>query len=236
MKRAVWIAWAAALVPIVSVNAAFMINLGAGLEGCFPYVEGCYSVSRGVRYGPGLWLFKALAIPAAVAMAACWVNVGRWLSALRPGFPRMRRAMVWLGLTGAAFFLVYAAWLGTEGEVYRWLRRYGVVFYFAGTGLAQLFLVSMLWRLRVTLLEGRLKPAIIRFSSLVWLAWALGVASALKRQIIDDPAFLDRVENALEWNFSLVLSLVFVGLAGVLRQGSEAPDGRPEAQRLRGRQ
>lgn len=223
MNRAAGLAWAAAVVPIFSVNAAFLINVGAGLEGCFPYLEGCFSVSRGVRSGPGLWVFKVLAIPAAAAMAACWMSVGHWLSALQAGSPAMRRAIVWLGVAGAAFFLVYAAWLGTEGQVYRWLRRYGVVFYFAGTGLAQLLLFSILWRLRHALLGGGLKPAIIRFSSLVWLAWALGVGSALKRQVIDDPAFLDRVENALEWNFSLVLSLVFVGVAGLLRRVRARP-------------
>lgn len=227
MKRAVWVAWAAAWVPILSVNAAFLINLGAGLEGCFPYIEGCHSVSRGIRSGPGLWAFKALALPAAAAMAASWINVGGWLFRVRAGSAAVRRATVWLGLTGAAFFLVYAAWLGTEGEIYRWLRRYGVVFYFAGTGLAQLFLVSVLWRERGTLPGGTLKTAITRLGGFVWLAWALGVASALKRQVIDDPAFLDRVENALEWNFALCLSLVFVGIAGVLREGSRrAPGGR----------
>jgi hypothetical protein len=223
MKHAVRATWVAALVPIISVNAAFLANLAAGLEGCFPYLEGCYSVSRGVRSGPGLWLFKALALPAAAAMAVCWLGVGRWLSNLPAGSPATRRAVVWLGVAGAACFLVYAAWLGTEGQVYRWLRRYGVVLYFAGTGLSQLFLFSILWPVRQTLLDGRLKTAITRFSSLVWVAWALGIGSALKRQVIDDPEFLDRVENALEWDFALALSLVFMGVAGLLRRGPGRP-------------
>jgi hypothetical protein len=218
MRRSIWSIWLAGLLPVISVNLGLVINVAAGLESCFPYIEGCYSVSKGVRSGPGLWLFKLLALPSAAAMVACWLRTGRWRDALEAGTATRRRVVVWLGVTGAAFFLVYAAWLGAEGEVYRWLRRYGVVFYFAGTGLAQLLLVSVIWGPRRSLAGGALKPAIVRFSSMVWLVWALGVASAMKRKLIDDPAFLDRVENALEWNFSLALSLAFLGLVGLLRR------------------
>lgn len=213
-----WPVWVAGLLPVLGVNAAFMINVSQGLDGCFPYLEGCHSVSRAVRSGPGLWLFKILALPCAAAMGATWLEVGNWLRRCALGSRRHRRAIVWLGMTGAAFFLVYAVWLGTEGDVYRWLRRYGVVFYFAGTGLAQLLLVSLLWRGG----EGRVgasEPSAARgLTVLVAVAWALGVASALKRRIIQDPDFLDRVENALEWDFSLALSVAFLGLVPLLRR------------------
>lgn len=53
-------------------------------------------------------------------------------------------------------------------------------------------------------------------------AWLLGVASAVKRKVADDPVFLDRVENALEWDFSLALTLAFVALSPLLRDVSEA--------------
>ncbi len=206
-------AWAAGLLPIIAVNAAYLINLGAGMDGCFPYLEGCQSVSQGVRSGPGLWLFKSLALPGAVAMTLAWLGIGRWLDTVGLGSPVRRRLVVGLGWVGAAFFLVYATWLGTEGDVYRWLRRYGVVFYFAGTGLAQLFLLSLVWSERQTLRGGVFQPVIVRLAALVTLVWGLGVASAFKRKLIDDPGFLDRVENALEWDFALALSLTFLGLA-----------------------
>ena len=52
---------------------------------------------------------------------------------------------------------------------------------------------------------------------MVALTWATGVASALKRNLSDDPLFLDRLENALEWNFALCLSLCFLALAPLIR-------------------
>lgn len=214
--RAERLAWAAGLLPILAVNAAYFINAGSGSEACFPYLEGCQSVSRAVRSGPGLWLFKALALPSALAMAMTWWAVGLWLEGVAEVTRARRRTILWLGIMGAVFFLVYAAWLGTEGEVYRWLRRYGVVFYFAGTGLAQLVLVAGLWGLRRTLAGGRLYTPVMRLSWMVWVVWGLGVASAFKRKLIENPAFLDRVENALEWNFSLALSLAFLALASLL--------------------
>lgn len=207
----------AGLLPVMAVNLAFVVNMGVGMEGCFPYWEGCMSVSRGVRSGPGLVLFRILVLPGALVMALCWRRVGAWLGQVAETSLRRKRTIVWLGVIGAAFLLVYAAALGTEGELYKWMRRYGVVFYFGLTGLAQLFLVAVLWKQRRNIRAGRLHAQIAGFCGIVVLSWALGVASALKRKLIEDPAFLDRVENALEWNFALALSLAFVALAWVFR-------------------
>lgn len=230
MKRsACQVALWAGLLPILTVNAAYMINVGYGTESCFPYLEGCQSVSRGLRSGPGLWLFKLLALPIAAAMATTWLNTRRLLSELDIGSPLSRRAVWWLGFAGAFFFLVYAIWLGTEGDIYRWLRRYGVVFYFAGTGLAHLLLVALLQKNPAETRVAR--PAKRRYAVIVSITWLLGVASAFKRKLIDDPAFLDRVENALEWNFSMALALAFVALAPLLgpcragKGGQQPPRG-----------
>jgi hypothetical protein len=209
-RAAVW----AGLLPILAVNAAYLINVWQGSEACFPYLQGCQSVSRGLRSGPGLWLFKALAVPTGIAMVLTWLQTHRFLEKEEIG-TRMHRQMVqWLGLIGAFFFLVYATWLGTEGDIYRWLRRYGVVFYFAGTGLAHLLLMAMLQKSRASLEQKSV--AVWRYAWLVSVTWLLGVASAFKRQMVDDPDFLDRVENALEWDFSLALALAFVALAPLL--------------------
>ena len=165
----------AGLLPIIAANAAFLINTGAGMESCMPYWEGCMSVSRGVRTGPGLILFKVLALPTALAMILCWRQAGRWLTRTCDTGPARKKALVWMGVTGAVFYLVYAAWLGTEGEIYRWMRRYGVVFYFGLTGLAQLFLVSVLWKQRRSILRGRLRREITGFCATVesWIGSGL---------------------------------------------------------------
>jgi hypothetical protein len=211
-RLALW----AGLLPILAVNAAYLINIVQGGEACFPYLQGCQSVSRALRSGPGLWLFKIMAVPTTAAMVLTWLNMSPRLQQAQLGTPTSRRAIRWLGLIGAVFFLVYATWLGTEGEIYRWLRRYGVVFYFAGTGLAHLLLLALLQKTRTS--AGEMAGAVRWYTGAVSLTWLFGVGSAFKRQIVEDPEFLDRVENALEWDFSLALALSFVALALVLRR------------------
>ena len=48
-RLALW----AGLLPILAVNTAYLVNMLLGAETCFPYLEGCHSVSRGLRSGPG---------------------------------------------------------------------------------------------------------------------------------------------------------------------------------------
>lgn len=196
----------AGLLPILTVNGAYLLNVyTAGLESCFPYIEGCMSVSRGVRSGPGLLLFRVLAVPSVLCMAATWLAL--------PGSLRQERG-TWIGVTGAVFLLVYAFTLGTEGELYRWMRRYGVVFYFGLTGLAQLMLAARLWRPDM----ARESHAGRVYLAVICATWLAGVLSAFKRQLVDNPVIVDRLESALEWNFALGLSLTFIAMAPVIRR------------------
>lgn len=214
-RRDFWIVLGAGLLPIIVANLAFAINIQQGLEACIPYWDGCLSVSRGIRSGPGLVLFKVLALPCAVLMWWAWSVVGA--SQWPPGLAVVGlRRVVWLGKAGSVFFLVYALWLGTDGEIYRWLRRYGVVFYFGLTGLAHLMLLAQWARHGARRLAGKRV-----YFGVVLLMWATGIGSAFKRKLIDDPQFLDRVENALEWHFALYLSLSFVALAFALRSSKQ---------------
>lgn len=207
MRRNVTLLVVAGLLPVVAVNAAYLLNIALGFEACFPYLEGCASVSRAVRSGPGLWLFKVTALPAMVLMWLVWSRTDAFQVLISDRQSKLIRTA---GKAGALFFFVYAVWLGTDGEIYRWMRRYGVVFYFAGTGLAHLLLARQVYSQRSPGYRGRIYVIIVS------LTWAAGVASAFKRRLIADEVLLDRVENALEWNFALLLSLSFVAMASLL--------------------
>jgi len=107
----------------------------------------------------------------------------------------------------------YVTSLGTEGEWYRWQRRYGVIFYFGGTALAQLLLVSMLWPQRHTLASGGLLRSVAALTALVTLQWVLGVFSSVKRLVFEDPEFIDRLENVIEWWYALPMATGFIVIA-----------------------
>lgn len=218
MKRPAVIALLAGLLPILAVHLAYLINIlaGSGLEArfiCFPYTDGCVSISRAARSGPGLHLFRAVMLPCSMLLFFSWVFVREWLVGMRACSRRRAGSIYALGAVGAVFLVFYVTWLGTDGEWYRWLRRYGVTFYFGGTALAQLLLVWVAWPQRNTLAGGRLARPIAVLTGLVSLQWLLGVSSVAKRLLLDDPDLIDRIENIIEWCFGLPMALAIVVVA-----------------------
>lgn len=213
----------AGLLPIVAATAAYLLNLryGQQLEPrfvCFPFTDGCVSISRAVRSGPGLHLFRAVMLPVAVLMFVTWASLGAWLAAQGLGNARRRRWLVGLGAVGAVFLVVYATWLGTDGEWYGWLRRYGVTVYFGATALAQLLLLWILWPRRREVAGGRLAGPVAWLAALVGAQWVLGVFSSLKRLLFDDPVLIDRIENVVEWWFAVPMVLAFLAIALLFRR------------------
>jgi len=178
-----------------------------------PYFEGCVSISRAARSGPGLLLFRALMLPSVFLLLLCWDDVRRWLRQLHACSHRRALVLSIMGMVGAVFLVFYVTSLGTEGEWYRWQRRYGVIFYFGGTALAQLLLVSVLWPQRHVLAGGSLLRPIAALTALVTMQWVLGVFSSVKRLVFDDPEFIDRLENVIEWWYALPMASGFIIIA-----------------------
>ena len=214
----------------MAAHAAYLLNVyaGTGIAAeyiCMPYLDGCVSISRAARSGPGLLLFRTLMLPAVILLLVSWEYVRKWL--LRLGACSSKRAftIAGLGMIGALFLVLYVTALGTEGDWYRWQRRYGVTFYFGGTALAQLLLVWVLWPARRRLAGGRLLQPIVTLTALISLQWALGVFSAFKRLIFEDPLFIDRLENVIEWWYALPMATGFVVIAWLFsRTASMNPD------------
>jgi hypothetical protein len=223
MTAPVTIVFLAGLLPILAAHLAYLLNIWAGTDLapefiCIPYLDGCVSISRAARSGPGLHLFRAMMLPSAVLLLLSWEFVREWLRGLNACSDRRGWLIGGLGAVGAVFLVFYATWLGTEGDWYRWLRRYGVIFYFAGTALAQLLLIWVLWPQRMRLAGGRLARPITVLTVLVSLQWALGVFSSLKRLIFDDPALIDRIESIIEWCYALPMATGFIVIAWMFRR------------------
>ncbi|MEI2796852.1 hypothetical protein V8246_14460 [Pseudoxanthomonas sp. F11] len=191
------------LLFVVAAHAAYLLSIQAGhVPACMPYVEGCVSISRAARHGLGNHLFRLLVIPCAVLHALVWWLARHWL--------RGGRLMLVLGVMSAIALAVYATFLGTEGEAYRFLRRYGVIVYFGFGYLAQLSLMRRAAR------TGALPAGVI--AALSWIAVAmlgLGLANVVTGLAVPDPAAKDRWENVFEW----WLGLLMVGWYAVLASG-----------------
>lgn len=204
------------LLPLVMIHFAYWLNIHApdalpAVFQCNPYFEGCVSVSRAARSGPGLYWFKLVMMPLAICLAIAWQFAGEWMAQLRPDMQKTRVWAVWLGVAGSIALVFYVVFLGTEGDVYRWFRRYGVVFFFGFSALAQLMTARVVW----DVFDSFRSALAALFLVLVSLQWLIGVSSVFKKLVFDDPRLVDRIQNITEW---LMIGFMSLGLAliGVL--------------------
>lgn len=211
-----WLPLLAALLPLAAVTIAFRLSLGLGLiPHCNPFLDGCVSISRAARHDLPNILFRALMLPAAVLQAACWLLCPAWLRSLGAAPEGWLRALPWLG-TGAALCLVlYGTFLGTDGEGYRWMRRYGVVFYFGFTCIGMLVVSDAMRRLlRADARQRRITLALLAVCAALPL---LGLAHVLLPLALPGEAMRDALQNVTEWWAGAVFTLFFVVLAWAWR-------------------
>lgn len=200
------VAWLAAALPFVAANAAYLISASAELvPWCFPYVEGCTSVSRAARSGIANPVFRGIMLPFAVVLALYWWLAAEWLRGFAPQRQRLRRIMLGAGLVASVFLVLYATFLGVEGSFYQWMRRYGITMHFSCTVIAQFLLTYALAQ------DARLPPWLRRAKlGLCGAMLVLGLASIpLQHFALNRETAL----NAIEWSYSLLM-LAFYPLTG----------------------
>ncbi|PJK01141.1 hypothetical protein CO641_04295 [Lysobacteraceae bacterium NML91-0213] len=199
-----------ALVFLLGTHAAWALSVHAGIvPGCIPYLEGCTSISRAAREGLGNHLFRLLMLPNALAIGLHWWLAARWLSASGAG----ARTVLGAGVAAAAALAVYVTFLGSDGEAYRHLRRYGVVVFFGASFLAQVaFLRAGDARLRTV------APLHDALRAVCALMLVLGVLHVVMLAIAGGSRFQDRFENALEWWLGLGLVAWFLVHARLWRR------------------
>jgi hypothetical protein len=205
------IALFAGLLPLISVHVTYLVAAYfEHVSWCVPYLEGCTSISKTGRYSPANYVFRATIIPSAVFMMIYWKLASQWLVAMGDKQGAINRAILYLGIIGAVFLILYATVLGSEGHVYRLLRRYGVIIYFAFTYLAQLLMASRLLYL-VKHLQVDLPRSIYQVKLGLCVALlVIGLISLPVRAFYGGDEFNTRLENVVEWNFALWMTLYFV--------------------------
>lgn len=206
-----WLAWLTGLLPVIGVVASSWIAMSQGLvPACNPLLEGCTSVSATGRYFPASLAFRAAVLPTAALTVLFWLASWRWLQAIgAPGRLAIHIIPV-TGLLAAVFLVVYVSFLGTEGEIYRFLRRFGVIHYFSMTYLSQLLLTRGLYHHP----KAPLGPCRLMVG-LCTAMLGLGLAS-----VLIDLANWDTnaVENIMEWNGGLLMMAYFPAVAWAWRR------------------
>ena len=213
VTRRLWpLPLAAGLLPLAATALAYALSIRLGLApACNPFVEGCVSISRAARHDLPNILFRALVLPAAVLQAACWMLAPAWLRTLGAAPDRGQRALPWLGLVAAVSLVLYASFLGTEGEAYRFLRRHGTALYFGLTAIGMLLVADEMHRRvresHVQRLVGRTLLALCAALPL------LGLVHVLLPLALPGEVTKDALQNATEWWGGAIFTVFFGALA-----------------------
>jgi hypothetical protein len=187
----------AGVVPIAGIAAAYWLNVEAGLlPACLPLLDGCTSISATGRMMPGSMAFRAVLLPQAALLAFLWWFSVRWLEQVSPE-SRAGTPILICGATGAIALVLYVTFLGTEQPFYEFMRRFGIYFYFLGTGLSQILLTLALSpsRLRATMLWVIGTPLV------------MGLINLAQKLLLADS---NGIENSIEWASALLMQLWFV--------------------------
>ena len=132
-----------------------------------------------------------------------WILCRQWFLSLGLKDSFGLKAMVWLGVISAVFLILYAVFLGSKGDFYSLMRRFGVTIHFSFGYLAQVLLLNRLWDARRA---GQLPfPNYITTGmfAITILMFVMGLYSIPLEEIIPDPESVQI--NIIEWNFALLL-------------------------------
>ncbi|AKE52519.1 hypothetical protein [Kangiella geojedonensis] len=204
------IAWSVCLIPIIAAHGAFFLGLWEGVaRECIPYFQGCTSISRAAREGNAIFIFRGLMMPTTALLVFFWYLQSIWLKQITD---KTNRAIFTLGSIGALFLILYVNFLGTEGDFYQFMRRYGITFYFALTVLAQMLSIRSLQKVKNSL-HKRTRQFLKAQFILMILYWCLGIANVTIKAT--GVSWADQAENIIEWHFALYMSLYF-GLTAMM--------------------
>jgi len=202
------IALLAALLPFIAVHGTYLLAASAGLvEWCNPYIDSCTSISATGRHPPASYLFRATMLPSAVIMMAYWWLNHAWLKTVGANKLLYRNtandAMLLLGIIACLGLILYVTVLGEQGATWARQRRIGTALFFAFTYLAQLLLIHQLRRLQADVARPFVNAMLIVSVVLIVLGILTLVLDAW------DETWYDSIEDAFEWNLTLLLQLNF---------------------------
>jgi hypothetical protein len=210
---------AAGLLPAIAAVTAFLISVQTGLIApCNPVLDGCVSISRAARHELPNLVFRALVLPGATLQAITWILCAQWLGSIDADSGKTPLILAVLGVLAGMFFVLYGTFLGSEGDIYQWLRRYGINFYFGFTYLCMLLTSARIFELTQ---GGRLRIPWQMHRALGVLCLtllALGLGNLIAKSLLGDEALVDRFENSLEWLAGLLFTLFFAIMSWLWHQ------------------
>ena len=209
------------ILPLLASNAVYLLSAYEGLiPWCMPYIDGCTTISRAARSGNSIFIYRAAMIAYGVLLIWFWIYAQQWLNLLYGHTTKVSRIILWLGIVGAIFLIVYIDFLGTTGEINRFMRRYGIMIFFTFTPLAQLLLLKQHYNISQSMPESAVRPSTVKpftikpralqYQLIVLLLMLIIAIISIILDLTQIKTY--ESENIVEWNFSLLLNLYFIGM------------------------
>lgn len=197
------------ILPLVITNFVLLLSAYEGLiPWCIPYIDGCVSISKAARSGSSLFVFRAAMIAYGVLLIWFWIYVRQWLDQLYGYRTAIANVILWLGIVGALSLIVYADFLGTSGEINRFMRRFGILIYFICIPLAQILLLRQHYHILPSLQKGTLNVILLRYQLyIILLMLVVGIVSGVMEATYIKT---NESENIAEWNLALLMQLYFL--------------------------
>lgn len=199
------------LLPIVAIHLSLVVAIYAGsIPSCFPYFDGCASISATGRYEPATFIFKPAMMSEWTILVFYWLFNVAWLRSLAKEADRDANTGRWigiLGVAGALALIIYVTFLGTQAPFYEFMRRFGVYLYFLFSVIAQIMLARHTISLsRILGLAGIERIGKVQMM-LALIPFFLGALNLVLKSTLANP---DPAENVIEWIFALLMHVYFV--------------------------
>jgi hypothetical protein len=198
------------LLPLLAVNGGYLMSAwNEHVDWCIPYIHGCTTISKVGRSEDIIFMFRATMMIQAVLLIWFWLFIKRWLDLLNGRPTSAAKIICWLGSIGAVFLILYIDFLGTEGEMNRLMRRYGVTIFFTFTPLAQLLTLKQLFKLEAGTPTLAIDRRVLNYQLiLLLLVLIIGIAS-LVINYTGNKTY--ESENIVEWNIYFLTTVYFAG-------------------------
>lgn len=199
------------LMPIVAIHIALLVAIeSAVIPACFPYFDGCASISATGRYEPASFIFKPAMMSEWTLLIFYWLFNVAWIRSLAHEAGRPAKTGTWIavfGCAGAVSLILYVTFLGTQAPFYEFMRRFGVYLYFLFSVIAQIMLarhtISLSRALQLTAVSRIGKAQLV----LALIPFALGALNTMLKATLENP---DPAENIIEWIFALLMHVYFL--------------------------
>ena len=199
------------ILPLLASNSAYLLSAFEGfVPWCMPYIDGCTTISQAGRSGNTIFLYRALVVTYSVSLIWFWLYSKSWLELLHGQTTNIARIILWLGLAGSIALLIYIDFLGATGEFHRFMRRIGAMLYFTLTPLAQILMLKQHYNILRKKPGVSIKPKVLQYQLIISLLMLIIGAISIFLVVTNNMTY--ERENIVEWNFSLLVNLYFLGM------------------------